>query len=143
MSGSGCSSSSSSKRAKRQVTVATFEKWRREQDREHNTLVWLCCDRDRADRLLVSTLWCKVCTDHEDRIVGMRNFSGVWLAGTSNHRVSNIADHARSEQHQAVINCMHTALAKAHNEPVQSYAPVVKALFTTDDREKSWLMKKV
>ena len=111
MSGSkraGCSSSSSSKRAKLQVTVATFEKWRREQDREHNTLVWLCCDWDRADRLLVSTLWCKVSRDHEDRIVGMRNFSSVWLAGTSNHRVSNIAGHARSEQHQAA-NCMHTA----------------------------------
>ena len=38
----------------RELTVATFEKWRREQDREHNTLVWLCCDWDRADRLLVS-----------------------------------------------------------------------------------------
>ena len=40
------------------------------------------------------------------------------------------------------IACILLWPCKAHNEPVQSYAPVVKALFTIDDREKSRLMKK-
>ena len=28
---------------------------------EHKTLLWLRCDKDTTDKLLVSTLWCEVC----------------------------------------------------------------------------------
>ena len=41
-------SASSSKKAKRQVTKATFSKWQREHDREHQTLSWLRCRMDVA-----------------------------------------------------------------------------------------------
>ena len=130
------------KRSKRQVQVSTFNKWQRELDKEHSSLVWLRCDRDKDDQLLVSTVYCKVCREYENKIIGMRNFSSAWINGSWNHRTSNILDHAKSDQHNAAMNFMHTALAKARNEPVQSYAPVVRSLLTIDDREKSRLMKK-
>ena len=137
---SSSSDSASSKR--RQVQVSTFEKWLKELDKEHSTLHWLQCDRDRADRSLLSTLWCKVCREYESKIVGMRNFSSAWISGSSNHRTSNIVDHANSAQHQAAMNLMRTATAKAHNQPIQSYAPVARALLTIDDAEKARMMKK-
>ena len=84
--GSSTSSNSSStddattaKRLKRQVQVLTFEKWQRELDKENNTLLWLCGERDRRERLLVSTLYCKVCREYEDKIIGFRNFSSAWI----------------------------------------------------------------
>lgn len=80
--------------------------------------------------------------DYKNKIVGMKYFSSAWIDGFCNHRISNIVDHASSEQHEAAMNCMHTARAKARNEPVQSYAPVLRAMFTIDDREKSRMMKK-
>ena len=58
---SGCSSSSASKQSKRQVTVATCEKWQREFNRSYQTLLWLHYDVDAANRSIVDTLWCEVC----------------------------------------------------------------------------------
>ena len=125
-SGSSFSSNSSStddattaKRLKRQVQVSTFEKWQRELDKEHNTLLWLCCERDRRERLLVSTLYCKVCREYEDKIIGFRNFSSAWING-SNQRTSIIVDHAQSDQHKAAMNHMHTAIARGQNKPIVS-----------------------
>ena len=79
------SSTSASKRAKRQVSVATCEKWQREFDREYQSLLWLRYDVDKADRSLVATLWCEVCRGPtRRRIRFMRNFSGVWVSGSTN-----------------------------------------------------------
>ena len=58
---SSSSSSSGSKIARRQVTVATFEKWQRQFDSDHQSLLWLRYMKDRSDSSLVSTLWCDVC----------------------------------------------------------------------------------
>ncbi len=68
------------KRAKRQVKYSTFEKWRRELNREHRCLEWLKCDRDEHDRNLVSTLWCNVCRRYKEKLQGMRNYTGIWVS---------------------------------------------------------------
>ena len=81
-------SSSYTKRAKRQVTVATFEKWQRDFDRLHQTRTWLRCDRGQ-DRSLLDLLWCDVCRTYEDSIRGMKNFQTAWTAGSANMRTSN------------------------------------------------------
>ena len=72
----------------------------------------------------------------------MRNYSKAWINGSTNHRTSNIIDHANSEQHRAAINMLHRDEAKASNQPLQSYAPVVKALLTLDEGEKLKVMRK-
>ena len=45
-----CSDEPSTKSAKRQVTKATFEKWQREHERDHQTLSWLRCELERDRR---------------------------------------------------------------------------------------------
>ena len=57
---SSSSATTSAKKAKRQVAVSTFEKWQRNYDCDHQTLSWLRCDTDKADRNLVALLWCSV-----------------------------------------------------------------------------------
>ena len=101
------SSTSASKRAKRQVSVATCEKWQREFNRDYQSLLWLRYDVDKADRSLVATLWCEVCRTYKEKIRFMRNFSGVWVSGSTNHKSSNIVDHGKSEQHTACMAGAH------------------------------------
>ena len=141
-SGSGSTSSGASKKAKRQVTVATFEKWKREYNREHQSLSWLRCDKDKSDKSLVATLWCELFRQHEDRIRSMRNFSAAWVTGSTNHRASNILDHAKSEQHTASMAYMRANHAKAQGKPVETYAPIARSLLVLDDSEKRKMTRK-
>lgn len=71
----------STKKAKRQVSVSTFEKWQRNFDRDHQTLTWLRCDKDHQDWDLVALLWCAVCREFQNKICGMKNFTsvGYWV----------------------------------------------------------------
>ena len=93
---SASNSSSSSckilKKQKRQISIATFNKWQSLYNREHDSLLWLRCDKDREDRTIVSTLWCDVCKKYESSITGLKNFSRVWIDGSLNHRVSNVLE---------------------------------------------------
>ena len=95
-------SSSGSKAAKRQVTKTTFKKWQRQFDCEHQTLSWLHCDLDRV-KVHVATLWCEACKKHEHSVQSLKNFSRVWITGSTNQKVSNVVDHATSEVHKASI----------------------------------------
>ena len=136
-SSSDCASTSVRKIAKRQVTVATFDKWQRQFDRDYQSLLWLQCTKDRSDSSLVSTLWCDVCRQYEAKITGMRNFSLAWITGSTNHKTSNILDHAKSEKHARSMACMRTACAKAQNKLIETYAPIVCLLTTMDEEEKT------
>ena len=132
---------SSSKRAKRQVTVATFEKWQRDFDRLHQTRTWLRCDRSQ-DRSLVDLLWCDVCRKYEDSIRGMKNFQAAWTAGSTNQRTSNVLDHAASDQHKAAMTRRYADQAKADNRPITSYAPIARGLLTLEDSVKATMKLK-
>ena len=50
-------------------------------DREYNTLTWLCCEVDKKNCSLVSSMFWKVCREYEDRIQSLRIFSRVdqWI----------------------------------------------------------------
>ena len=47
----------------RQVTKATFDKWQRDNDHDHQMLVWLRCE--------VAFLFCDVCNRYKDSIISM------------------------------------------------------------------------
>ena len=87
------------KKTKRQVTIATAKKWQTQYDREYQSLTWLKYDRGDQDKTLVKVLRCSACTKFDSSIHGMKNYSSAWIIGMTNHRVSNITDHAASEQH--------------------------------------------
>lgn len=90
------------KKARRRVSLATFDKWKRQYDDEYHTLRWLQCDKDATD-YTVTLLWCEVCRKYSDQIRTKRNYSPAWVNGTPNHRNSNIVDHAKSEQHATAM----------------------------------------
>ena len=71
------------KTPKRQVTKATFDKWHQDNDRDHQTLVWLRCELER-DNVHVAVLFCDVCKHYKDSIVSLRNFQMTWITGTIN-----------------------------------------------------------
>ena len=122
------SATTPAKKAKRQVAVSTFEKWQRNYDGDHQTLSWLRCDTDKADRNLVALLWCSVCRNYQDKICSMKNYSSVWVMGTENQLTSNVLDHVACDQHKAAMLHLRTAQAKASSESVTSYAPIAHAL---------------
>ena len=49
---------------------------------------------------------------------------------------SNIINHGKSEQYTACMAYMQANSARAQNEPVESYMPIVGSLLVIDDREK-------
>ena len=90
-------------------------------------MTWLRSEVDSQDKSLVSTLWCSVCRQYEKRICGHKNFSRAWIDGSSNHKTSNIADHADSEPHKAAMMYLRKDQAKARNEPITSYSPIARS----------------
>ena len=121
---------STSKQRKRQVSKDTFYKWQRKFEREHQTSTWLRCALDEKDRELVSILWCDVCRKFKERITGLKNFSTVWIDGSTNHKTSNVFDHARSNPHKAAMIRLREEQAKCSNEPVTSYSTIARSLLS-------------
>ena len=59
------------KTPKRQVTKATSDRWQRDNDRDHQTLVWLRCEL-KCDNVHVAVFFCDVCKCYKDSIVSLR-----------------------------------------------------------------------
>ena len=127
---------------KRQVTVSTFKKWQSQYEREHQSLSWLRCDVDKSNRELVGLLWCDACRKHETELKGLKNFSRAWIEGSSNHKTSNIIDHATNDQHRAAMIRMRAVAAKATNQSITTYSPIACALLTMDRTVKERMIKK-
>ena len=72
----------------------------------------------------------------------MRNFLGMWVSGSMNHKSTNIVDHGKSEQHTACMAHMRADSARIQNKPVESYAPIARSLLVLDDREKEKIKRK-
>ena len=132
------SSVTESKKCRRQVTVATFNKWQKQYEREHRTLSWLRCDVDSRDKSLVDVVWCDACRKHEKRLTGLKNFSHAWITGSYNHKTSNITDHANSEQHRAAM----IQVAKASKQPITSYSPIARSITAMEATAMARMVKK-
>ena len=85
-------SSCNAKKAKRQTTKSTFEKWQREHEKENQRLSWLRCDLDTKGTLMVS-LYCATCRKYVDNLRSLKTL-GV---GSTNQRTSNLTNHASSD----------------------------------------------
>ena len=132
------------KKAQRQVVLSTFEKWQHNYDPDHQTLSWLRCDTDKADRNLVTLLWCSVCRDYQDKIRSLKNYSSAWGTGMENQQMSNVLlYHVACNQHKATMSHFRTAQIKASSEPVTSYAPLARALLMLDKPERARMRHKL
>ena len=116
------------KKPRRTVSVATFQKWQKQQDMEHRTLLWLRCDKQQN----VTSLWCQTCRKFESKICGTENFSDAWIVGTANQKLSDVIDHAGSDQYKLSMSLLRTEQAKATNTPTTSYAPIARSLLSME-----------
>lgn len=127
----GSNDGSKTKRSKRQVSKETFQKWQRTYEKEHQSMAWLRADMDEQDKSIVSKLWCVVCRKYETSICGLKNFSMAWIDGSSNHKTSNITDHANSDQHKSAMMHLRKDQAKSRNEPITSYSHIARSLLSS------------
>lgn len=88
---SASGSDNQAKKPKRKVSVATFQTWQKQEEKEHQTLSWLRCDKQQNH---VTSLWWQACRKFEKNIRGVKNFSVAWIVGTANQKLCNVIDHA-------------------------------------------------
>lgn len=88
--------------------------------------------------MLVDTLWCDAWRKNEAKIIGMKNYSSSWVKGTTNHKTSNVTDHATSDQHKAAM--IH--VKKASNQPLKTYSPIACSLLTMDETTQKRMKRK-
>ena len=62
----------------------------------------------------------------------MKNFSAAWISGSANHKLSNVSDHARSDQHKLSMSLLRADEAKAMKKPITTYAPIAKSILVMD-----------
>ena len=117
-----------SKKQKRQVSLTTFHRRQTEKEKEYQTLSWLRFDKTSDS---VELLWCASCRKFEDKIQGVKN-SAAWISDSVNHKLSNVSNHARSDQHKLSMSLMRADEAKAMKKPVTTYAPIAKSLLVMD-----------
>ncbi len=125
---------------KRRVSFATFQKWRTDLDRECNTLSWLDCEcSGQSSRKIVEKLKCKVCTQYEPRIMGMRNYSEKWISGADSVRTSNIRDHSNSDHHKHATLLLKRDQARESGLDTSSFAIILKVLNQMSEKDKEVL----
>ena len=133
--------SSSAKTSKRQVTKATFDKWQREHDRQHQTLSWLRCELER-DNLHVASLHCAVCRKYKGSLRSLRSFSAVWISGSTNQKVSNVVDHATSDIHKVAMERKRAESVKASSGSVALSSAIGRCLSTMDGTTQARMGRK-
>lgn len=128
---------------RRKVSHSTYEKWRRDLDRECKTLSWLdCVTSIENGNKVVEKLKCTVCTRFKDKIMGRRNFSNKWIVGAESVRTSNLRDHARNDQHAHAMMLLNKERCQAQGLNLSSYAPIAKALHKLPDQERGRIRRK-
>ena len=128
---------------KRKVTYVTFQKWKREFDKECKTVTWLDCESSVEDGTkVVRKLKCTVCLKFRSKILHKRNFSDRWLLGADSVRTSSIRDHARSEQHAHAMNLLEKERTLDAGQSLLANAPIALALNTMSNEEKIRLKHK-
>ncbi len=107
--------------------------------KDHKTLTWLRCDKQEKH---VESLWCATCRRFEDKIRGIKNFFAAWITGSTNQKLSNVFDHAKSDQHKRSMSLLRAEPTKATNAPVTAYAPIAQSLLSMDKSFQERMGKK-
>ena len=136
---SASGSGNQAKKPKREVSVATFQKWQKQEEKEHKTISWLRCDKQQSH---VTSLWCQACRKFENNIRGVKNFSAAWIVGTANQKLCNVIDHARCDQHKLSMSLLRTEQAKATNTTITSYAPIARSMLSMEKPLQEKMCKK-
>ena len=136
-------SSAASATKRRKVSLATYQKWKSELEKDCHTMSWLeCVTSGVGARKMVDKLKCKVCIQFRSKIESRRNYSDKWVSGTDSVRTSNIRDHSHLDQHVHAIVLLRKSHAKSRGLDASAYAPIAKALNEIPEADKRSLRVK-
>ena len=125
------------------VLYETFKKWQRDFDKELQSLAWLdCVTTFQSGKKVVVALRCSICCRFKERIQSLRNFSDKWILGADSLRTSNIRDCSKTNQHVQAMRLLAKEHATARGDGPSSYAPILQAMSTLSDTEKTRLKRK-
>lgn len=105
----------SAPKKKRTVTCMTVEKWKKEDLANFASEDWLVYEIERSrsgEGKYCSLLRCKVCQEYENSIHNRKNFSRVWIGGSTNFKLTNVVDHAKSEAHKIAVSLFNKSKGK-------------------------------
>ena len=123
---------------KRRVEYATFQKWQRDLDHDHQTMTWLDCVAGKEGmKKVVAKLKCKVCSEFADNIRGRKNFSEKWIAGADSVRISNVRDHSRNDQDAHAMSLLKKQRSQSAGLGPSSYVPIAQAFNRLSDDERA------
>ena len=83
------------------------------------------------------TLSCEACKKYERSVQSLKNFSRVWITGSSNQKVSNVIDHATSEVHKASMARMRANSTKASGGSAALSTAIGHCLLTIDEETQA------
>ena len=125
--------SSSAKKGKEQIMKATFEKWQKEHEIEHQMLSWLQCDLDDKGTHMVSLCW-SICRKYKANIQSLKNFRRDWITGLTNQRTSNLMDHTTSDVHKVTMAKLKVGHSRASGESVATSIRIKHLVSLMDNR---------
>jgi len=105
-------------------------------------MTWLGCELEKGDSAYVATLHCLVCKQFEEHIQSRRNFSSVWITGSTNKKLSNVIDHASSESHKAAMAKLREEKARQSGTSVILSSDIGRCLLNLDDGTRQRMRKK-
>ena len=56
--------------------------------------------------------------------------SKAWIDGSTNHKTSNIINHACSEQQKSAMALFRVDQAKSKHEPITTYSPIARSILS-------------
>ena len=131
------------RREGRKITYVTFEKWKCKFDRDCEMVTWLDCESCvEAGSNVVRKLKCVVCAKFRSNILHKRNFNDNWISGANSVCISNICEHASSEQHIHAMALLAKEHASATSQSLVANALIAVALNKISAEEKTWLRHK-
>ena len=126
--------------SKRRVTYNTFTKWKRDLDKDCQTVTWLDCEMITVNgKKTVTKLKCKLCIRCVVKLRGCKYFSSKWINSAQSIRTSNVRDHAHSEQHLKATNLEQ---ATTCGQGPSSYSAIARSLNRIENEDSERLRKK-
>ena len=89
----------------RRLTCSTVEKWKRQDLAQYEAESWLIYDEEKTTKgQYCIALKCNACIQFESIIRNRPKFSRAFIDGSTNFRLTNVVDHAKSDTHKIAFS---------------------------------------
>ena len=89
----------------RRLTCSTVERWKRQDLAQYDAESWLIYDEEKTMKgQYCIALKCNACIQFESIIRNRPKFSKAFIDGSTNFRLTNVVDHAKSDTHKIAFS---------------------------------------